>query len=71
VNLHHTKSLALTDDLKKKISAKSLRKVVPVCKNCHLNRHGGSFRQPKKVVLLESRVMGNYLARFGGHWLLF
>lgn len=44
VNLHHIKSLALTDDLKKKISAKSLRKVVSACKNCHLNRHGGSFR---------------------------
>lgn len=47
VNLHHVKSLSLTDDLKK-IPAKSLRKVVPVCKKCHLNRHGGSFRQPKK-----------------------
>lgn len=48
VNLHHTKSLALTDDLKKKILAKSLRKVVSVYKNCHLNRHSGSFRQSKK-----------------------
>ena len=44
VNLHHRRSLSLCDDLREKITAKSLRR--PVCKNCHLRRHGGSFRKP-------------------------
>lgn len=44
VNLHHIKALRSSESLQKKILAKSLRKVIPVCRVCHLKRHGGSFR---------------------------
>lgn len=46
INLHHRRALSLCDYLRKKMKAKSLRSVVPVCKNCHLRRHGGAFRKP-------------------------
>lgn len=43
MNLYHIKSLALIDDFKKNMSAKSLRKAAFVCKNCHLDRRDDPF----------------------------